>query len=70
MKDVEKQNERLLQKSEELKYMSIDLLTKIEYLKKKRIVMKSKNEKLRVIYKTMKRIYNTKTKRYNTINKK
>jgi len=40
--------------------MSIDLLTKIEYLRRKRIIMKSKNEKLKTICMTIKKIYNSK----------
>jgi hypothetical protein len=53
-------NDLLVSKSDELKYMTIDLLTKVEYLKKKKLVMKINNKKLRSILGTMKKIYTSK----------
>jgi hypothetical protein len=53
-------NDLLVSKSDELKYMTIDLLTKVEYLKKKKLVMKTNNKKMRSILGTMKKIYTSK----------
>ena len=50
-------NEILMVKSHELKNMTIDLLTKIEYLKKKKGVMKKGNTKLKAIVEVVKKIY-------------
>ena len=60
MKDIKLKNSLLTAKTEELKFMTIDLLTKIEYLKKNKIIMKNKNEKLRSIFWTVKKIYSSK----------